>query len=50
LRRHTAAGPQFDFAVLWCCALEGGSITAPSSYHEMLTCCRDTVQLARRGD
>ena len=46
LRRHTAAAPARDFAVIQCCALEGGSITAPSSYHEMLTCCRDTVRPA----
>merc|ERR1712086_585983 len=50
MRRHTPAGAQFDFAVLQCCPLEGGSITAPSSYLEMLTCCRDAVWPARRGD
>ena len=44
LRRHTAAAPAQDSAVLQCCALEGSSITAPSRYPEMLTCCRDICQ------
>jgi hypothetical protein len=46
LRRHTAVAPARDSTVLQCCAFEGSSITPPNSYHEMLTCCRDTVRPA----
>ena len=44
LRRHTLQSLVRDWAVNRCCPLEGSSITAPSSYPEMLTCCMDAVQ------